>query len=80
MTLLALGGAHSEHRPVNPSYEDLFFYGSMGAINASEDLFRLRFQHHTGQLTATSSLKETRRTIARIKTLQLEKTKEGGDE
>ena len=53
---------------------------SQAAINASEDLFRLRFQHHTGQLTATSSLKETRRTIARIKTLQLEKTKEGGDE
>jgi len=53
---------------------------SQAAINASEYLFRLRFQHHTGQLTATSSLKETRRTIARIKTLQLEKTKEGGDE
>ena len=53
---------------------------SQAAINASEDLFRLRFQHHTGQLTATSSLRETRRTIARIKTLQLEKTKEGGDE
>jgi len=50
------------------------------AINASEDLFRLRFQHHTGQLTVTSSLTETRRTIARIKTLQAEMAKEGGDE
>ena len=57
---------------------------SQAAINASEDLFRLRFQHHTGQLTATWSLRETRRTIARIKTLQAEKAseqaKEGGDE
>jgi large subunit ribosomal protein L29 len=42
--------------------------------NAAEDLFRLRFQHHTGQLTNTAELKETRRQLARIKTLRKERT------
>jgi len=41
--------------------------------NAVEDLFRLRFQHNTGQLTKTSVLKETRKTVARIKTLRGER-------
>ena len=34
----ALGGGEGFQRPVNPSYEELFFYGRMGAINPSEDL------------------------------------------
>jgi large subunit ribosomal protein L29 len=36
---------------------------------ATEELFKLRFQHHTGQLTNTSQLRATRRQIARINTL-----------
>ena len=49
--------------------------------NAVEDLFRLRFQHNTGQLTKTSVLKETRKTVARIKTLRGERAaqKENAD-
>ena len=42
-------------------------------LNAAEDLFRLRFQHHTGQLTNTAELKETRRQLARIKTVRNER-------
>ena len=42
-------------------------------LNASEDMFRLRFQHHTGQLSNTAELKETRRQLARIKTLRKER-------
>ena len=41
--------------------------------NAAEDLFRLRFQHHTGQLTNTAAMGETRRALARIKTLRRER-------
>jgi large subunit ribosomal protein L29 len=41
--------------------------------NAVEDLFRLRFQHNTGQLSKTSVLKNTRQTVARIKTLRGER-------
>ena len=42
-------------------------------LNAAEDMFRLRFQHHTGQLSNTAELKETRRQLARIKTLRKER-------
>lgn len=42
-------------------------------VNAAEDLFRLRFQHHTGQLANTAQLKETKRQLARIKTLVKER-------
>ena len=31
-------GAAGFRQPANPTYEELFFYGPMGAINASEDL------------------------------------------
>lgn len=34
----ALGGQSGFRPPANPSYEELFFYGPMGAMNASEDL------------------------------------------
>lgn len=41
------------------------------AVNdAARDSFRLRFQHHTGQLTDSASLKKVRKTIARMKTVQ----------
>jgi large subunit ribosomal protein L29 len=38
-----------------------------------EDLFRLRMQHHTGQLDNVSKLKSTRRDIARINTILKER-------
>ena len=38
-----------------------------------EDLFRLRMQHHTGQLDNVSKLKTTRRDIARINTILRER-------
>ena len=37
------------------------------------ELFRLKMQHHTGQLQETSRLKETRQDIARIKTILQER-------
>ncbi|MCD6152594.1 MAG: 50S ribosomal protein L29 [Syntrophobacterales bacterium] len=38
-----------------------------------EELFRLRFRHGTGQLDSSSSLKQVRKDIARIKTILREK-------
>ncbi|MDR3157276.1 MAG: 50S ribosomal protein L29 [Lactobacillales bacterium] len=38
-----------------------------------EELFNLRFQQATGQLTNTARIKHVRKTIARIKTVQREK-------
>ena len=49
-------------------------------LNAAEDMFRLRFQHHTGQLSNTAELKETRRQLARIKTLRKERANAGSKE
>lgn len=49
-------------------------------LNAAEDMFRLRFQHHTGQLSNTAELKETRRQLARIKTLRQERANAGSKE
>ena len=40
---------------------------------AKEELFRLRLQHATLQLTATSRLRELRRDIAQILTVQRER-------
>ncbi|MCY3785009.1 MAG: 50S ribosomal protein L29 [Chloroflexi bacterium] len=40
---------------------------------AKEELFRLRLQHATLQLTATSRLRELRRDIAQIMTVQRER-------
>ena len=37
--------------------------------NTAEELWKLRFQHHTGQLQNTALLKETRTKLARIKTI-----------
>ena len=33
-----------------------------------EEVFRLRFQHHTGQLSSTAKLRHTRRSLARVLT------------
>ena len=37
-----------------------------------EELFNLRFQHATGQLENTMRIKDVKKTIARIKTIQRE--------
>jgi len=36
--------------------------------NAEEDLFKLRFQKHTGQLSDTSQVRLTKKNIARLRT------------
>lgn len=44
----------------------------------SEELFKLRFQHHTGQLENVAKLKVVRRELARAKTIATEKAAEKG--
>ena len=39
----------------------------------AESLFNLKFQHATGQLDNTAQLKRTRKDIARVKTILIEK-------
>jgi large subunit ribosomal protein L29 len=39
----------------------------------AEALFNLKFQHATGQLDNTAQLKRTRKDIARVKTILVEK-------
>ena len=39
-----------------------------------EELFNLNFQHETGQLENSQKLKQTRRDVARIKTIMREVT------
>ncbi len=41
-----------------------------------EELFKLRFQHATAQLEKTHRLREVRKDIARILTVQNEKTRQ----
>ncbi len=54
--------------------------------NAEEDLFRLRFQKHTGQLSNTSQVRLTKKDIARLRTeaqarsLAAEAKKESSDD
>ncbi|MFT5430865.1 MAG: large subunit ribosomal protein L29 [Myxococcota bacterium] len=43
--------------------------------NTAEELWKLRFQHHTGQLQNTSLLKQSRGKLARIKTVISERSK-----
>ncbi|MBP3875063.1 MAG: 50S ribosomal protein L29 [Lachnospiraceae bacterium] len=38
-------------------------------VSAKEELFNLRFQNATNQLTNTARIREVRRNIARIKTM-----------
>jgi len=42
-------------------------------VELNEELFNLRFQLHTGQLENTSRVNQTRKDIARIKTVLREK-------
>ncbi|BAH74719.1 50S ribosomal protein L29 [Solidesulfovibrio magneticus] len=42
-----------------------------------EELFKLRFQHATAQLEKTHRLREVRKDIARIMTVQTEKKRQG---
>lgn len=46
---------------------------SAAVENAAADLFRLRFQHKTGQLTNTAQLGATRRNMAQMKTVRRER-------
>lgn len=41
--------------------------------NTAEEIWKMRFQQHTGQLTNTSSLVASRKRLARIKTIQNER-------
>lgn len=45
-------------------------------VELSEELFRLRMKHFTGQLQRVSDLKERRRDIARVKTVLRQKIRE----
>lgn len=46
---------------------------------AREELFQLRFQQHTAQLTNTSQLREVRRELARVLTVMQERNLEEGN-
>jgi large subunit ribosomal protein L29 len=41
--------------------------------NTSEEMWRLRFQHNTGQLTNTASVSSSRKAFARILTVKQER-------
>ncbi len=41
-----------------------------------EDLFKVRFQHATAQMSDSSKIKKTRRLLARAKTVLSERTRE----
>ena len=45
-------------------------------VELAEELFNLRFQHEIGQLENPQKMKQTKREIARLKTIINEKTKE----
>ena len=42
-------------------------------VSLKDELFNLRFQHATGQLENPMRIKEVKKTIARIKTIQRER-------
>jgi len=48
-------------------------------VDLKEELFNLRFQHGAGQLENSQKLKQTKRDIARVKTIirEVADTKEG---
>jgi large subunit ribosomal protein L29 len=46
--------------------------------DSHQELFNLRFQRATGQLTNSARVREVRKTIARIKTLLHERVLAGG--
>ena len=43
-------------------------------LNLKKEQFNLRFQHATGQLENTGRVRQVRRDIARVKTLQRQKS------
>ncbi len=45
--------------------------------DAREELMKLRFRQATGELTDTSQLRQTRRTIARLLTILAERERQG---
>ena len=45
-------------------------------VELTEELFNLRFQHEIGQLENPQIMKQTKREIAKLKTIINEKTKE----
>ncbi len=53
----------SEIREMTP--EDM----QQKVVDLQQELFNLRFQHGVGQLENTSRIKQTRRDIARLKTI-----------
>ena len=48
-------------------------------LNLKKEQFNLRFQRATGQLENTARVREVRRDIARVKTLQRQKLAEAGE-
>ena len=48
---------------------------SQKLASLKEELFNLRFQHATGQLENPMRIKDVKKTIARIKTIQREQEK-----
>ena len=55
-------------------YRDLSIEGlAVKEKELSEALFNLKFQHATGQLDNTAQLKKTRKDIARVRTILVEK-------
>jgi len=52
---------------------------SADLTDLKREQFNLRFQAATNQLRRTSRIREVRRTIAKIKTLQTERAKSAGE-
>ena len=52
----------------------------LNLTEAAENLFRLRIQSQTERLDTPSELRKQRRLIARIKTIQTERTKQAVEE
>ena len=50
--------------------------GKQKVVELAEELFNLRFQHEIGQLENPQKMKQTKREIARLKTIINEKTGE----
>lgn len=48
---------------------------ALAAVSTREELFKLRFQQHTGQLQNTAALRSTRRNLARIETVLKERSR-----
>ncbi len=47
---------------------------SLAERNTAEELWKLQFQHHTGQLSDTAVLGRTKKRLARIRTISHERT------